>query len=169
MSRTLDVIACNPGVVRLFAGLGEWPVGQRNFGWYAFLHPLAHTVLHDWDERARAFVGRLRVPDRAELVDELRARKEEFAALLDRFAVRPHAPGPDFPPSRPHHDAVPDRAGAGFRRHLFQRGSLRSAARRVLRQLDDADLAHVRGKGRANPRSRAAGTGASRSCTFCRT
>ncbi|WP_330294829.1 MmyB family transcriptional regulator [Streptomyces sp. NBC_00503] len=102
VSRTLDLLAFNPGALRLFAGLDEWPAQQRNFARYAFLHPLARAVLDDWDEQARACVGRLRAlagtepdaPDLADLVDELLAKSRDFVALWDRFDVKPHAPDP---------------------------------------------------------------------------
>lgn len=69
---------------------------------YAFLHPLARDVLDDWDEQARACVGRLRAlagtepdaPDLAELVGELLAKSPDFADLWNRFDVKPHAPDP---------------------------------------------------------------------------
>ncbi|MEU3619499.1 helix-turn-helix transcriptional regulator [Streptomyces sp. NPDC006872] len=102
VSRTLDLLAFNPGALRLFAGLADWPPPRRNFARYAFLHPLARDVLDDWDEQARACVGRLRAlagtepdaPDLADLVDELLAKSPDFADLWNRFDVKPHAPDP---------------------------------------------------------------------------
>ncbi|MEU7377997.1 helix-turn-helix transcriptional regulator [Streptomyces albidoflavus] len=102
VSRTLDLLAANSGVLPLFAGLADWPARQRNFARYAFLHPLARAVLGDWHEQARACVGRLRVlagtepgaPDLTALVDELLAKSPDFAELWNRFDVRPHAPDP---------------------------------------------------------------------------
>ncbi|WP_019067009.1 helix-turn-helix transcriptional regulator [Streptomyces hokutonensis] len=102
VSRTLDLLASNPGALRLFAGLGDWPPPLRNFARYAFLHPLARDVLDDWDEQARACVGRLRAlagtepdaPDLADLVGELLAKSPDFADLWNRFDVKPHAPDP---------------------------------------------------------------------------
>jgi transcriptional regulator with XRE-family HTH domain len=102
VSRTLDLLAFNPGALRLFAGLADWPPSRRNFARYAFLHPLARDVLDDWDEQARACVGRLRAlagiepdaPDLADLVGELLAKSPDFADLWNRFDVKPHAPDP---------------------------------------------------------------------------
>ncbi|MFI1706414.1 helix-turn-helix domain-containing protein [Streptomyces griseoruber] len=102
VSRTLDLLAFNPGALRLFACLADWPPPRRNFARYAFLHPLARDVLDDWDEQARACVGRLRAlagtgpdaPDLADLVDELLAKSPDFADLWNRFDVKPHAPDP---------------------------------------------------------------------------
>lgn len=102
VSRTLDLLAFNPGALRLFAGLADWPPSRRNFARYAFLHPLARDVLDDWDEQARACVGRLRAlagtepdaPDLAGLVGELLAKSPDFADLWNRFDVKPHAPDP---------------------------------------------------------------------------
>ncbi|MFJ5307523.1 helix-turn-helix domain-containing protein [Streptomyces sp. NPDC088350] len=102
VSRTLDLLASNPGALRLFAGLADWPPPRRNFARYAFLHPLARDVLDDWEEQARACVGRLRAlagtepdaPDLADLVGELLAKSPDFADQWNRFDVRPHAPDP---------------------------------------------------------------------------
>ncbi|MFE2422783.1 helix-turn-helix transcriptional regulator [Streptomyces hokutonensis] len=102
VSRTLDLLAFNPGALGLFAGLADWPPSLRNFARYAFLHPLARDVLDDWDEQARACVGRLRAlagtepdaPDLADLVGELLAKSPDFADLWNRFDVKPHAPDP---------------------------------------------------------------------------
>ncbi|MEV1068802.1 helix-turn-helix transcriptional regulator [Streptomyces sp. NPDC050263] len=102
VGRTLDLLAFNPGALRLFAGLADWPPPRRNFARYAFLHPLARDVLDDWDEQARACVGRLRAlagtepdaPDLADLVGELLAKSPDFADLWNRFDVKPHAPDP---------------------------------------------------------------------------
>lgn len=59
-------------------------------------------MLADWDEQARACVGRLRAlagtepgaPDLADLVNELRTKSRDFADLWDRFDIKPHAPDP---------------------------------------------------------------------------
>ncbi|MET7337385.1 transcriptional regulator [Nonomuraea sp. NPDC005650] len=101
VSRTTDVLACNPGGLRLFAGMDKWPVEQRNVVRYVFLHPDAPDLFDDWDEQIRACVGRLRAlagtdpdaPDLAELVDELLAKSPEFARLWERYDVRAHPQG----------------------------------------------------------------------------
>jgi hypothetical protein len=59
-SRTLDVLAANPGAMALYAGLDEWPAAQRNIGRFLFLHPAARDVYADWDNQIRGCVARLR-------------------------------------------------------------------------------------------------------------
>ncbi|MDH6214359.1 transcriptional regulator with XRE-family HTH domain [Streptomyces pseudovenezuelae] len=101
VSRTMDIIACNPSGLRLFAGMGDWPADKRNVVRYVFLHPQARTLFDDWDEQIRACVGRLRAlagtepdaPDLAELVSELHSKSPEFTDLWDRYDVRWHTHG----------------------------------------------------------------------------
>ncbi|WP_326759001.1 helix-turn-helix transcriptional regulator [Streptomyces phaeochromogenes] len=101
LGRTLDVLACNPGALRLFAGLDAQPPWRRSLVRYVFLHPLAREVLDDWDEQARSCVARLRklagidpdASDLAELVGELMPKSPEFADLWDRFEVKAHVQG----------------------------------------------------------------------------
>src|SRR6202042_2302384 len=38
-SRTLDILAANPGALALYAGIDDWPAHQRNLGRFLFLHP----------------------------------------------------------------------------------------------------------------------------------
>ncbi|MEU8148835.1 helix-turn-helix domain-containing protein [Nonomuraea sp. NPDC048901] len=100
-SRTLDVLTCTPSGLRLFAGLDAQPPQTRNIARYVFLHPQAPHVLDDWDEQARACVGRLRVlastdltaPGLTGLVEELLVKSREFADLWSRYDVKPHAQG----------------------------------------------------------------------------
>lgn len=81
-----------------------WPTGRRR-GATSPATPsstLARDVLDDWDEQARACVGRLRAlagiepdaPDLADLVGELLAKSPDFTDLWNRFDVKPHAPDP---------------------------------------------------------------------------
>ncbi|MER5806141.1 helix-turn-helix domain-containing protein [Streptomyces mirabilis] len=101
LSRTLDVLNCNPSALRLFAGLEAQPPETRSIARYVFLHPHAPDVLDDWDEQARACVGRLRVlagadpeaPDLTSLVEELLSKSREFTELWSRYDVKPHAQG----------------------------------------------------------------------------
>jgi transcriptional regulator with XRE-family HTH domain len=94
-SRTLDVLAANPGATALYAGLDEWPAGQRNIGRFLFLHPAARDVYADWDNQIRGCVARLRAlagtdpdaPDLAALVGELLLKSPEFARLWERYDV----------------------------------------------------------------------------------
>src|ERR1700761_9238727 len=59
-SRTLDLLAANPGGLGLYAGLGDWPAAQRNIARFLFLHPAAREVYGDWDYQIRGCVARLR-------------------------------------------------------------------------------------------------------------
>ncbi|MFD7408517.1 helix-turn-helix domain-containing protein [Streptomyces sp. NPDC059866] len=101
ISRTMDILACNPGGLRLFAGMADWPPDKRNVVRYVFLHPDATTLFDDWDEQLRAVVGRLRAlyslepdaPDLVELVDELLGKSPEFTDLWERYDVRWHTHG----------------------------------------------------------------------------
>ncbi|MCT9137609.1 helix-turn-helix transcriptional regulator [Streptomyces violarus] len=101
LGRTLDVLACNPGALRLFTGLDAQSPRRRSLVRYVFLHPLAREVFDDWDEQARSCVARLRklagidpdAPDLAELVGELMPKSPEFVDLWDRFEIKPHVQG----------------------------------------------------------------------------
>jgi len=101
VSRTMDLLAWNPGGLRLFVGMEQWPVEKRNVARWVFLNPGARTVFDHWDEQIRACVGRLRAlagtdpdaPDLVGLVDELQAESPEFAQLWDRYDVRAHTHG----------------------------------------------------------------------------
>jgi transcriptional regulator with XRE-family HTH domain len=101
VSRTMDLLAWNPGGLRLFVGMEQWPVEKRNVARWIFLSPGARTVFDHWDEQIRACVGRLRAlagtdpdaPDLVGLVDELLAESPEFVQLWDRYDVRAHTHG----------------------------------------------------------------------------
>jgi transcriptional regulator with XRE-family HTH domain len=94
-SRTLDVLAANPGAMALYAGLGDWPAAQRNIGRFLFLHPAARDIYADWDYQIRGCVARLRAlagtdpdaPDLAALIGELLLKSPEFARLWERYDV----------------------------------------------------------------------------------
>lgn len=112
ISRTTDVLACNPGGMRLLAGLDTWPAARRNVARYVLLHPGAPELFDDWDEQIRACVGRMHAlagtdpdaPDLTELVDELLLESPEFARLWERYDMRPHPHGH----RRFHHPEVGD-------------------------------------------------------------
>ncbi|GGN42172.1 helix-turn-helix transcriptional regulator [Streptomyces fuscichromogenes] len=101
LSRTLDILATNPGGLHLYAGIDSWPARQRNLARYYFLHPAARDVFPEWETRIRGCVARLRAlagtdpdaPDLAQLVGELLLKSEDFARLWERYDVRPHRPG----------------------------------------------------------------------------
>jgi transcriptional regulator with XRE-family HTH domain len=94
-SRTLDLLAANPGALALYAGIGDWPAGQRNLGRFLFLHPAARDLYADWDYQVRRCVARLRAlagtdpdaPDLAALIGELLVKSPDFARLWDRYDV----------------------------------------------------------------------------------
>jgi transcriptional regulator with XRE-family HTH domain len=94
-SRTLDLLAANPGALALYAGIESWPVRQRNLARYLFLHPAARDLYADWPTQIRGCVARLRAlagtdpdaPDLAGLIGELLLKSPEFAKLWDRYDV----------------------------------------------------------------------------------
>jgi transcriptional regulator with XRE-family HTH domain len=112
LSRTLDVLAANPGGLNLYAGIDRWPVRQRNLARYYFLHPGARDLFPDWNTQIRGCVARLRAlagtdpdaPDLARLVGELLVKSPDFARLWERYDVRAHRPGT----KRFHHPQVGD-------------------------------------------------------------
>jgi transcriptional regulator with XRE-family HTH domain len=99
LSRTMDVLACNPGGLRTLAGIEDWPIERRNIARYLFLHPAARDLFVDWDAVIAGCVARLRAlagtepdaPDLTELVQELLAESPDFADLWERYEVRPLA------------------------------------------------------------------------------
>ena len=96
VSRTYDLLAANPGGLRLMHGMSDWPVRQRNTIRYTFLHPAARTLWADWDVKAKGCVAHLRAvmgthpdaPDLAALVGELMIKSPDFARLWERYEVR---------------------------------------------------------------------------------
>ncbi|WP_225849948.1 helix-turn-helix transcriptional regulator [Streptomyces sp. HPF1205] len=112
LSRTLDVLAANPGGLHLYAGIESWPAAQRNLARYYFLHPAARDLFPDWEGQIRGCVARLRAlagtepdaPDLARLVGELLLKSPDFARLWERYDVRAHRPGT----KRFHHPQVGD-------------------------------------------------------------
>jgi len=101
VSRTMDVLAANPGGQRLYAGIEDWPVSQRNLARYVFLHPVARDLFEDWGNQVRGCVARLRAlagtdadaPDLTQLVGELLLKSPDFARLWERYEVKGHRQG----------------------------------------------------------------------------
>ncbi|MEV4033929.1 helix-turn-helix transcriptional regulator [Streptomyces umbrinus] len=101
VSRTNDLLAANPGGLRLLAGIEEWPVRRRNIARYVFLHPTARTLFHDWPAQVRGCVARLRAlagtdpdaPDLARLAGELLLKSPEFTRLWERYDIKGHSHG----------------------------------------------------------------------------
>ncbi len=94
-SRTLDLLACNPGGLALYAGIEDWPASHRNIGRFLFLHPAAREIYADWDNQIRGCAARLRAlagtdpdaPDLATLIGELLLKSPDFARLWERYDV----------------------------------------------------------------------------------
>ncbi len=96
VSRSMDLLATNPGGLALYAGIEDWPAKQRNLGRYLFLHPNAREIFATaWENQIRGCVGRLRAlagtnpdaPDLTNLVGELLLKSPDFAKLWDRYDV----------------------------------------------------------------------------------
>ncbi|PSM44775.1 transcriptional regulator [Streptomyces dioscori] len=96
VSRTDDLLAWNPGGLRLLSGIAEQPARQRNLARYLFLHPTARTLFPDWDHQVRGCVARLRAlagtdpdaPDLARLAGELLLKSPEFARSWERYDIK---------------------------------------------------------------------------------
>lgn len=96
VSRTNDLLATNPGGLRLFPGIADWPEQQRNTVRYVFLHPAARELWVDWEQKAVGCVAQLRAlagtdpdaPDLAALVGELIVKSPDFNRLWERYEVR---------------------------------------------------------------------------------
>jgi hypothetical protein len=101
VSRTNDLLAANPGGLRLLPGIEDWPARQRNIARYVFLHPVARDLFHDWNTQVRGCVARLRAlagtdpdaPDLTQLAGELLLKSPEFARLWERYDVTGHSFG----------------------------------------------------------------------------
>ncbi|TDD59508.1 transcriptional regulator, partial [Actinomadura darangshiensis] len=100
VSRSMDVLAWNPGGLALYAGMDDWPAKHRNLARYLFLHPAARDLFPDWDTQVRGCVARLRAqagtapdaPDLTSLVGELLLKSPDFAKLWDRYEVTGRKP-----------------------------------------------------------------------------
>ncbi|WP_369034029.1 helix-turn-helix transcriptional regulator [Streptomyces adonidis] len=101
VSRTNDLLAANPGGLRLLPGIQDWPARERNIARYLFLHPAARDLFHDWNTHLRGCVARLRAlagtdpdaPDLTRLAGELLLKSPEFARLWERYDVKGHTNG----------------------------------------------------------------------------
>ncbi|WP_405959589.1 helix-turn-helix transcriptional regulator [Streptomyces sp. NBC_00024] len=101
VGRTFELLAANPGGLRLFAGIEDWQGEQRNLARYVFLHPAARALFDDWDNAVRSAVAWLRglagiepdAPDLVLIVDELLSKSPEFARMWDRYDVKGNTSG----------------------------------------------------------------------------
>lgn len=95
VNRTNDLLAANPGGLRLFPGIEEWPTSRRNLTRYLFLHPAARTLFVHWEQHVVGSVAHLRAvagtdpddPELAALVGELTMKSEDFTRLWNRYDV----------------------------------------------------------------------------------
>lgn len=95
LSRTSQMLAANPGGVRILPGIEDWPAQQRNTIRYTFLHPAARDLWVDWEQKARVCAAQLRAvagshpdaPDLAALVGELIVKSPDFNRLWARYEV----------------------------------------------------------------------------------
>ncbi|WP_405862294.1 helix-turn-helix transcriptional regulator [Streptomyces sp. NBC_01515] len=101
ISRSMDMLAYNPGGLALYPGLDDWPVKQRNLARYLFLHPAARELFAGyWDRQITGCVARLRAiagtapdaPDLTSLVGELLLKSPDFAGLWERYEVTGRRP-----------------------------------------------------------------------------
>ncbi|MFL0395152.1 helix-turn-helix transcriptional regulator [Streptomyces albus] len=100
ISRSMDMLAWNPGGLALYAGLEDWPAKHRNLARYLFLHPASRSLFPDWDRQITACVARLRAvagtapdaPDLTNLVGELLLKSPDFARLWERYEVTGRKP-----------------------------------------------------------------------------
>ncbi|GAB3148659.1 helix-turn-helix transcriptional regulator [Microbacterium neimengense] len=88
LDRFSTIVAANEEGMSLYAGLAELPPEQRNTCRYLLTDPRARETFLDWEDLARGAVAHLRAanvdrlddPRLGELVRELGARSEQFAA-----------------------------------------------------------------------------------------
>jgi transcriptional regulator with XRE-family HTH domain len=100
ISRSMEMLAWNPGGLALYAGLEDWPGKHRNLARYLFLHPAARDLFGDWDRQITGCVARLRAvagtapdaPDLTNLVGELLLKSPDFARLWERYEVAGRKP-----------------------------------------------------------------------------
>ncbi|MFE7423454.1 helix-turn-helix domain-containing protein [Rhodococcus sp. NPDC057529] len=100
-NRIGDVLASNPGGIRMLAGISEWPATQRNVARFAFLHPGARDLYVNWEAQLNGVVAGLRrlaavepdARDLRSLVGELLVKSPEFARLWERYDVTRYKQG----------------------------------------------------------------------------
>ena len=100
ISRSMEMLAWNPGGLALYAGLEDWPAKHRNLARYLFLHPAARALFPDWERQITGCVARLRAiagtapdaPDLTSLVGELLLKSPDFAGLWERYEVTGRKP-----------------------------------------------------------------------------
>ncbi|WP_309116552.1 helix-turn-helix transcriptional regulator [Saccharothrix sp.] len=101
LDQGMTLLAWNPGGLRMYPGIEDWPVEHRNVARYVLLHPAARTLLDDWEDQVRCCVAYLRAsverdpgtPALIGLVRELVLESPEFARLWKRQDVQGHPHG----------------------------------------------------------------------------
>jgi transcriptional regulator with XRE-family HTH domain len=98
----MDILGWNSPAAALFGNWAELPPEERNWGRLIFLSPDTRDLFLDWEAKARAVTGILRLhagshphdPQLTALVGELSVRSEEFRRLWASHEVRRKSHGP---------------------------------------------------------------------------
>ncbi|MEU5262786.1 helix-turn-helix transcriptional regulator [Amycolatopsis sp. NPDC021455] len=98
----MDILGWNKPAAALFGNWAELPPGERNWGRLIFLSPGTRDLFIDWERKARAVTGILRMhagshpgdPGLTALIGELSVRSEEFRRLWAAHEVRRKSHGP---------------------------------------------------------------------------
>jgi transcriptional regulator with XRE-family HTH domain len=91
-----DILGWNRLAAALFGNWAELPAAERNWARLLFLSPTARELFIDWEAKAAAIVGLLRMdagrcpddPQLAALVGELSVKSEEFRRLWAAYELR---------------------------------------------------------------------------------
>ena len=94
-NRIGDLLAWNPGGLRMFPGIEDTPASRRNVVRFAFLHPGARGLYANWEAQLTGLVSGLRqlaalepdAKDLRDLVGELLVKSPDFARLWERYDV----------------------------------------------------------------------------------
>ncbi|MEU5259809.1 helix-turn-helix transcriptional regulator [Amycolatopsis sp. NPDC021455] len=98
----MDILGWNKPAAALFGNWADLPPEQRNWGRLIFLSPATRDLFLDWDRKARAVTGILRMhagshpgdPGLTALIGELSVRSEEFRRFWAAHEVRRKSHGP---------------------------------------------------------------------------
>ncbi|MWA13226.1 helix-turn-helix transcriptional regulator [Streptomyces sp. BA2] len=96
VGRRSDILGWNRMAAALFGDWGALPPEERNWARICFLHPEAHSLFRDWEQKASDLVSFLRMdagcypndPLLSALVGELSVKSEEFRSLWATHDVR---------------------------------------------------------------------------------
>ncbi|HET6708441.1 helix-turn-helix transcriptional regulator [Amycolatopsis sp.] len=98
----MDILGWNKPAAALFGNWAELPPEERNWGRLIFLSPATRDLFLDWERKARAVTGILRMhagahphdPQLTALIGELSMRSEEFRRFWAAHEVRRKSHGP---------------------------------------------------------------------------